>query len=621
LIASFSGFRIWFLNLANRPIDKTIKTICVCFKLGRFTKEEMNQQKIIISPAGFKADIPKNTVRGRFFLQTLHEAKQEFQNLEDIQKIMEILLLTAMGAIGVSEASTMMIAPESNREWTVHRGIESADEPKVRNHLSDIMKSCFIGHFRDDLPSPIVICRIKKEEILPGCLSDTDILIQWVIENSYTGLAQFGEKILFSEYDNDDIDFLFNLFNIFTFSLHNLQFRSVIENLNALLVKKTEELNLADRHADYSKKELDRRVFHLQSLYDLTQDMADLKDTDHIREAFLMMTSGIFSVEKALIYMVDSNDMKTWLSCRGVVKENIHAINPEEFETLIKASRSVHSKSKNAQIITDKNILKIAVSQFEPAIGLVFIIKKGFVGLIALGEKITRKDYTDDDRELLLTLTNTFMVFMENVRSFETIEKLNSDLEKQNTELNQTIKALTDNRHQIELLEKAKDRIRLFIHKEKEKSGRVSVADIVIILCFGTILGVIYNFSSPTGIGLIPQSLFRSPSPSVSIGLAKLKYDEGNSLFVDARPSEFYNKKHIRNAVNLPLPLFDFVYMMKFATIDPETLIIVYGRNISRRYDEEAAIKLKARGHPNVRVMTDGLEGWRQKGFPVSDEN
>jgi len=579
----------------------------------------MNQQKIIISPAGFKTDIPKNTVRDRFFLQTLHEAKQEFQNLEDIQKIMEILLLTAMGAIGVSEASAIMIAPESNREWTVRRGMENGSIQELRDHLSDIMKS---ANFEKNLPSPIVICRVQKEEILPGCLSsDSDILIQWVIEDSYIGLAQFGEKILFSEYDNDDIDFLFKLFNIFTFSLHKLQFRSVIGNLNALLLKKTEELNLADRHADYSKKELDRRVFHLQSLYDLTQDMADLKDTNQIREAFLMMTSGIFSVEKALIYMVDSNDMKSWLSCRGVVKENIRAINPEEFETLIKASRSVHSKSKNAQIITDKKILKIAVSQFEPAIGLVFVIKEDFIGLIALGEKITGKDYTDDDRELLLTLTNTFMVFMENVRSFEMIEKLNSDLEKQNIELNRTIKALTDNKNQIELLEKAKDRIRLFLHKEKEKSGRVSVADIVIILCFGTILGVIYNFSSPTGIGLIPQYLFQSHSQSVSIGLAKLKYDEGKSLFVDARPSEFYNQKHIRNAVNLPLPLFDFVYMMKFASIDPETLIIVYGRNISRHYDEEAAIKLKARGHPNVRVMTDGLEGWRQKGFPVSDEN
>ncbi len=570
-----------------------------------------------MSPAGFKAGIPKNTVRDRFFLQTLHEAKQEFQNSEDIQKMMDILLLTAMGAIGVSEASAIMTAPESNREWTAGRGTENTNIQELRDHLSDIMKP---ADFEENSPLPVVICRIKKEEMLP----DTDILIQWVIEDSYIGLAQFGEKILFSEYDNDDIDFLFDLFNIFAFSLHNIQFRSVIGNLNALLVKKTEELNLADRHADYSKKELDRRVFHLQSLYDLTQDMAACQENNQIREAFLMMTSGIFSAEKALVYMADAHDMNIYLSCRGVAREKIRQINPDELETLMKpleSSRSFHSKSKNAQIITDKNILKIAVSQFEPAVGLVFIIKESFVGLIALGEKITGKDYTDDDRELLLTLTNTFMVFMENVRSFEMIEKLNSDLEKQNTELNQTVKALTDNRHQIELLEKAKDRIRLFIHKEKEKSGRVSVADIMIILCFGTILGVIYNFSSPTGIGLIPQFLFQPPSPAISIGLAKLKYDEKKSLFVDARPSEFYNKKHIRNAVNLPLPLFDFVYMMKFATIDPETLIIVYGRNISRRYDEEAAIKLKARGHPNVRVMTDGLEGWRQKGFPVSDEN
>ncbi len=578
----------------------------------------MNQQNIIISPAGFKAGIPKDPARGRFFLQTLHEAKQEFQNLEHIEKMMEVLLLTAMGTIGVSKGFAMMSDTESGREWTVHRGTESGDIRKLRDYISEIMQSCLIGHCKENLPSPIVICRIQREEI-----PDTDILIQWVIEDSYIGLAQFGEKIVLSEYNDDDIDFLFNLFNIFAFSMHNLHFHSLIRKLNTLLVKKTDELNLAARHAEYSKKELDRRIFSMQSLYDLTREMADLKDTDQIREAFLMMTSGIFSAEKALIYMTDSDEMKTYLSCRGTDRKNISPVNPEEFETLMKKlepSRS-HSKSKNAQIITDKNILKMAVSQFEPAAGLIFIIKEGVAGLIALGEKITGKDYTEDDRELLLTLTHTFMVFMENARSFEMIETLNSDLGKQNTELNQTIRDLKDKGRQIELLEKAKERFSLFIHKEKEKAGRFSLADILLILCFGTVLGVIYNFSSPTGIELVPQYFFQEPSPSISTGLAKLKYDEGNSLFVDARPSEFYNQKHIRDAVSLPLPLFDFVYMMKFAAADPESLVIVYGRNISRHYDEEAAVRLKARGHLNIKVMTEGLEGWEAKGFPVSDEN
>jgi len=70
--------------------------------------------------------------------------------------------------------------------------------------------------------------------------------------------------------------------------------------------------------------------------------------------------------------------------------------------------------------------------------------------------------------------------------------------------------------------------------------------------------------------------------------------------------------------VNLPLPLFDFVYIMKFSRLDPEKEIIVYGRNISRLYDEEVAFKLTSRGHQNVKVLSGGLSAWAEKGYPLA---
>ncbi len=65
---------------------------------------------------------------------------------------------------------------------------------------------------------------------------------------------------------------------------------------------------------------------------------------------------------------------------------------------------------------------------------------------------------------------------------------------------------------------------------------------------------------------------------------------------MDARPREFYEHRHVPGAVNLPLALFDFVYGMEMAQIDPAREIVVYGGNVSRRYDDDVAALLLERG-------------------------
>jgi rhodanese-related sulfurtransferase len=88
-------------------------------------------------------------------------------------------------------------------------------------------------------------------------------------------------------------------------------------------------------------------------------------------------------------------------------------------------------------------------------------------------------------------------------------------------------------------------------------------------------------------------------------------------VLVDARPKELFDQKHIPNAINVPLALFDIMHMMKLNNLDPETPLIVYGSNISRRYDEELAFRLKQRDHDHVVVLAGGLGGWEAQGYPV----
>ena len=146
---------------------------------------------------------------------------------------------------------------------------------------------------------------------------------------------------------------------------------------------------------------------------------------------------------------------------------------------------------------------------------------------------------------------------------------------------------------------------------------RFSWADLFIILGLSIFFGIIFNLSNPKSMSLLPESWAGEPVPVVRTEIAMAKYQEGNTLFVDVRPPNFYNHLHIKGAINLPLALFEIVYMLKISKIDRDKEIILYGRTISRLYDEEECRKLILRGYKNAEIMDGGLPSWRRQGGPV----
>lgn len=209
------------------------------------------------------------------------------------------------------------------------------------------------------------------------------------------------------------------------------------------------------------------------------------------------------------------------------------------------------------------------------------------------------------------------MDFLKNTGSFARIQELNVDSDKENIELQKIREKLTGTRLRLEVLERAKARVISVINREAERSKKVYPMDFILILGLAFLLGIIVNLSNPAGVDLIPLTWSNKPSSGIDVHWAKLKYDKESSLFVDARPPEFFKERHLRGAINLPLALFDFIYKMKFSKLDPKEEIIVYGRNVSRLYDEEVAFKLASRGHENVKVLLGGLPAWEENGYPV----
>jgi len=146
---------------------------------------------------------------------------------------------------------------------------------------------------------------------------------------------------------------------------------------------------------------------------------------------------------------------------------------------------------------------------------------------------------------------------------------------------------------------------------------RMSWFDFVLLMGVSVLCAIVFNQSNPNGIPLFQKLPSKDAIPSITLSAALEEYKQDNAVFVDAMPASFFDKRHIRGAVNMPLALFDIVFLMTFDDEDKTRKIIVYGRTISKLFDLEVANKLVLRGYKNTRVLEGALSDWEKKGYPV----
>jgi len=146
---------------------------------------------------------------------------------------------------------------------------------------------------------------------------------------------------------------------------------------------------------------------------------------------------------------------------------------------------------------------------------------------------------------------------------------------------------------------------------------RMSWFDFVLLIGVSILFAIVFNQSNPNGIPLFQKLPSKEAIPSITLAAAVEEYKQGHTIFVDAMPANFYDKRHIKGAINMPLALFDIVYLMTFDEEDKAKKIIVYGRTISKLFDLEVANKLALRGYKTTRVLEGTLSDWEKKGYSV----
>lgn len=172
----------------------------------------------------------------------------------------------------------------------------------------------------------------------------------------------------------------------------------------------------------------------------------------------------------------------------------------------------------------------------------------------------------------------------------------------------------------IKLLSSWLVRDELKLQREAERKARepnLRLLDLLVILGLSTLFGLIFNLSNPNGIELIPEFWAHETIPTLTLSVARAKQVEGKTLFIDARPPNFFQQQRIKGAINIPSTFFDLLYTLELGEVDREKDIIVYGRTISRMYDEQVARKLILLEHKNTNILLGGLNMWKKQGYPV----
>jgi len=555
-----------------------------------------------------------------FYLRTLLDTSTELAGIVQPQKMLDTFLLMTMGPLGITTGLAGLVNVRLGSGHITSRGLEPADLETVRVNIPAICLRYFTeAGTAENLTSRTRTIAREGLGVTGLFPSPVQTLFLWDLSGEYAGFLALGEKLTNRPLDDGDEELLLNLIQILKGAMNHALSVLNIQQLNAELLKKNQELEEAMGELNASREELDRRVFHLKTLSDLSSELSPLLDMDRLLRTFLMISMGALGVGQGFVIVQDRKARKVRSSAVGPVHEPV--LDGHGCEQLIyQAFDACEIKSLAPGTVSrmgELSFLRQHGIEIDVELAFFFVIDASFMGVFALGPNILASLYSREEVELIVTQISSFMVYLQNARAFETIGALNEDLTRRNEELRQTIADLTEARHRITLLERARAHLRSLVQQEVERVGRPGLLDCALILLLATAIGVLFNLAAPQGIPLVPETLLRQRSATVNPQSAMRLAEEGVAVLVDARPKELYDQKHIRGAVNIPISLFDIMYMMKLSQVDSESPIVVYGRHVSRRYDEELAFRLKQRDHENVRILEGGLQAWEAEGYPV----
>jgi class 3 adenylate cyclase len=178
------------------------------------------------------------------------------------------------------------------------------------------------------------------------------------------------------------------------------------------------------RDARQTEQELEKRLFHLKTLYEVSRELSAAGDMRAISNTLLMMVMGTLGVERGVFALFDVPEPRLALAIGRGGEDDVTA-------TLTDAAASgivtalcansvgpIHEPADRSGVLTALGL----------RVWIPFTVNGGLVGGLGLGPKLTEEPYTADDAELLTTLVNQAAVALRNAAAHEQIVRYANEL-------------------------------------------------------------------------------------------------------------------------------------------------------------------------------------------------
>ena len=218
-----------------------------------------------------------------------------------------------------------------------------------------------------------------------------------------------------------------------------------------------QRLQEALKQSENVQTELDRRVFYLKTLYDVSKDIFSSVESEAILRNFLLMAMGNFGVTQGFILTVNSPSRVIQHFVQVGLEEDRLADLKNGIQKQMQKHAFGASPGKEAPHLLQEFL--------PPSLDFIqgFTIADDCQGIFGLGAKLIGEPYNEYDVELLDTLVNNLIVALKNARSFEEIKQLNRNLEAKNIELEKALNELKTAMRKVEILESIKADLSKFV--------------------------------------------------------------------------------------------------------------------------------------------------------------
>lgn len=315
-------------------------------------------------------------------LQTLFDLSKTLNSsVKNLRTVLDTVLLTPMGKLLISRGMVLLNKGKEGFMIETLKGL-----PKALQGQKIQIDDCPVAPvFTSELqPSPWRAFFNKN---------DIDLLIPVQHDDREVGLIGFGKKTLGREYSDSELDYLFSLSNIAATAIQN-----------GLIFQEKNEVN----------RRLQKKVQELNTVFEISQEVnSPPLQIGKVQNLLAYSIMGEMMVRGLLIYLVMDGELILTMNKGFNLDGHKIASDAEFIASLLQLEKPL--------IVNDVPEYEFCVQLQEVAIAalLPMRIQNETKGVIALGEKINKDRFTDDDIDFLTTLGNLAINSIENARLFE----------------------------------------------------------------------------------------------------------------------------------------------------------------------------------------------------------